>query len=204
MLAAPAKKKPSPAPQLPKLHLEDAYFNGELVKLQQVALEKGQKPEIIGPWNFGPRVSPKPSDKRPNLYIVVPGSLHKVEDHPEFNHTEILSYAPDDAKEFDVYWAVVLDPTLDEQFTAEPQLLLAAQATFKPDDDFTFDKIPAAPFMRDILKITDLDWLKKYRRPNGSLPRVAIITGHFAVRFSTEKTEEQPEEKTAEQPRAEQ
>jgi len=206
--AAPAKKKAKTVTRpLPPPHLQQAYFNGELVKINQAPLEKGQKPMLIGDWNLGPRVSPTPSDKRPNIYFVIPGTMHEISaTHngisglKEYDDTEILSYAPEDPREFDVYWAIFLDPNLHEEFTSEPQLILASQQTFLPGDDFTFDKIPTASFLEDYLKISSLGKLDKFRRPNGSLPRVAIITGHFAVRFSAEK----PEEKTAEQPKTEQ
>jgi hypothetical protein len=201
-----AKKKFATRPTPPKLHLEQAYFNGELLKLHQPAPEKGEKLLIVGSWNLGPRVSPKPSDKRPNIYFVIPGTKHAVAgthngnaEQTEYDDTEILSYAPDDPKEFDVYWAIVLDPDLHEEFTSEPQLILASQSTFTPGDDFSFDKIPTAGFLENFLKISSLEKLDKYRRPDGNLPRVAIITAGFAVRFSVEK----PEEKTAQQPAAE-
>jgi hypothetical protein len=202
-VSATASSKPKPKPaakQVPKMHLEQAYFNGDLVKLQTGPYEKGERTLIVGPWNMGPKVSPKPSDKRPNLYFVIPGTLHSVDGSQHYDHTEILSYAPDDPKEFDVYWAVVLDPNLKEDFTAEPQLLVAAQQTFAAGEDFTFEQIPSAKFLESLLKISSLDKLEKYRRPDGNLPRVAIITGGFAVRLSVEKPEE---EKTAETPVAE-
>jgi hypothetical protein len=182
-----AASKAKPAPR--KIHLEDAYFNGDLVKLHTGPFEKGERVLVVGPWNMGPRVSPKPSDKRPNLYFVIPGKLHQVPGLPEYSHTEILSYAPDDPKEFDVYWAVVLDPDLKQDFTSESQLIMSTQQTFVPSDDFTFDQIPSAGFLKKILKISNFDGLEKVKRTDGSYPRLAIITAGFAVRFSTEKPE---------------
>lgn len=169
------------------------------MKVHSGPFESGERTLVVGPWNMGPRVSPKPNDKRPNLYFVIPGTLHHIDGEPRYDHTEILSAAPDDPKEFDVYWAVVLDPALKDDFNAERQLLMAAQDSFSPGDGFTFDQIPSAKFLESMLKISSLDKLEKYRRPDGSFPRMAIITAGFAVRLSVEK----PEEKTAEQPAAE-
>lgn len=195
--SASPKPKPKPAAKpVPKVHLTEAYFGGDLVKVHTAPIEKGQHAELVGPWNFGPKVPPKPNDKRPNLYFVIPGTLHRVASYPDYDHTEILSATPDDPKDFDVYWALVLDPSVTDDFNAEKQLIIATQATFTPDENFSFDQIPAAGFLRDFLKIRTLEGLNKYRRPDGTLPRVAIITAGFAVRLSVEKPEEKPAEQT--------
>ncbi len=183
----------------PRIHFDEAYYAGDLVKVHTGPRETGERPLLIGPWNFGPKVSSKPKDKRPNLYIVLPGTLHRVASYPDYDHTEILSATPDDPKEFDVYWALILDPSANTDFTAERQLIMATQGTFNPDENFTFDQIPCAGFLRDHLKITTLKGLDKYRRPDASLPRVAIVAAGFALRLSVEKPEE-PEQKQAEQP----
>ncbi|MGZ4815527.1 MAG: hypothetical protein ACXVZV_08970 [Terriglobales bacterium] len=198
--AASSKPKAKTTPGiLPKLHLDEAYFNGHLVTLHSPPVEKGERVLLVGPWNLGPKVSSKPDDKRPNLYFVAPGMQHQVEGHPEYDHNEILSLAPDEAKDFDVYFAVVLDPTLQEDFTSEQQLLMAAQQRFSPPEDFTFDQIPSAGFLKAMSKISSLGDLDKFRRKDGSLPKLAIITAHFAVRFSVEN----PDDKSAEQKQAE-
>lgn len=188
--AATKPKTKTAAKSTPKVYLEDAYYGGDLVKIHAGPYDAGEHTLVVGPWNLGPRVSPKPSDKRPNLYIVIPGTQHEIPGDPRFNNTAILSLAPDDPKEFDVYWVVVFDPSLKDEFTTERQLIAERQATFKPPDDFTFDQIPSAAFLKAMTKISSLDDLKKFRRPNGSLPRLAIITAGFAVRFTVEKPEE--------------
>ena len=193
-LAASKPKAKTAAKHIPKLHLDQAYFNAHLVTLHSPAVEKGEHVLVVGPWNLGPKVSSKPDDKRPNLYFVAPGTQHQIEGHPEYDHNEILSLAPDEPKDFDVYFAVVLDPTLQEDFTSERQMLMAAQERFTPSEDFTFDQIPAAGFLKAMSKISTLDDLDKFRRKDGSLPRMAIITAHFAVRFSVDNPEEQPPE----------
>lgn len=195
--ASAASKPKAPAkPASQKIHLQQAYFNGDLLKLHTGPYESGERTLVVGPWNLGPRVPPKPNDKRPNLYFVIPGTQREVDGTREYDNTEILSYVPDDPREFDVYWAVVLDPSLNEEFTSEKQLLMATQQTFTPDADFTFDKLPTAKFLESYLKISSFDKLDKYRRPDGSLPRVAIITAGFAVRLSVEKPEEKQADTT--------
>lgn len=186
------KAKATPKPAVRKIHLHDAYYAGDLVKLQAAPVSSGQTSVVIGPWNLGPHVATQPSDKRPNLYFVVPGSLHRIAEYPAFSNTLILSLAPDDPKDFDIYWAVVLDPSLKEDFISERQLLLATQQTFNPGDDFSFDQIPSAGFLREYLKVNSVDALDKYKRPGGALPRLAIITAHKTVRISVKKPEETP------------
>jgi len=186
------KAKATPKPVARKIHLHDAYYAGDLVKLQSTPPQASESYVTVGPWSIGPRVASQPSDKRPNLYFVVPGSLHQVAEYPSYSHTLILSAAPDDPKEFDIYWAVVLDPSLKEDFISERQLLLATQQTFNPSDDFSFDQIPSAGFLREYLKMNSLDDLAKYKRPHGAMPRLAIITAHKTVRISVEKPEESP------------
>jgi hypothetical protein len=191
--ASPKRKaKPSPKPA-PKLHLDEAYYGGEVVKVHAGPYNAGEHMLVVGPWNMGPRVSPKPSDKRPNLYFVIPGTQHEYPRQPQYNHTEILSLAPDEPREFDVYWAVVLDPALKEDFTTERELIAARQARFNPPDDFSFEQIPAAAFLQSMTKINSLDDLKKFRRKDGSLPRLAIITAGFAVRLTIDKPESKPQ-----------
>lgn len=195
--ASSKAKAKAAAKSLPKVHLEDAYFGGDLLKVHSGPYNPGERTLVVGPWNMGPRVSPKPNDKRPNLYLVIPGTLHQVHGEPWYNHTEILSFNPDEPREFDVYWAVVLDPSLTAEFTGERELLLAAQETFSPAQGMTFEQIPSAKFLESMLKISSFEKLDKYRRADGNLPRVAIITAGFAVRLSVERPEEQ---KTAETP----
>lgn len=173
-----------------KIHLEQGYYAGDLVRLHAAPSQASESYVTVGPWSLGPRVATQPSDKRPNLYFVVPGSLYQIAEYPAYSHSLILSSAPDDAKDFDIYWAVILDPSLKEDFTSEKELLLATQETFTPGEDFSFTQIPSAGFLRTFLKVNSLSELDKYKRPDGGLPRIAIITAHKAVRISVEKPEE--------------
>jgi hypothetical protein len=176
------KKKIKPAPKpLPKPHLEQAYYAGHLVNLHSVPGKDAKHTLVIGPWNLGEKVNPKRNDKRPNLYFVSPGTQHRVENHPEYDHNEVLSAVPDEQSYFDMYWVVVLDPSVKEEFTSEQQIILATQQTFVPSEEFTFEQIPSAGFLRRLLKISDLAGLEKYRRSDGGLPQVAIITAGFTV-----------------------
>ncbi len=193
---AATKKKAKPAPKpVPRVHLDEAYFAGQLVKFHSVP-EPGTRPLLVGPWNLGSRVSPPRSDKRPNLYLVSPGTQHKVEGRPEFDHNEVLSAAPDDPSYFDVYWVVVLDPSVKEDFTSEQQIILATQDTFVLPENFQFDQVPSAGFLKTLLKVTDVDGLEKFHRPDGELPRVAIIPAGFSIKAQAEK----PPEETADTP----
>jgi hypothetical protein len=184
---AQTPKKKAALKPLPKPHLEQAYYAGRLVKLHSIPGADRKHTLVLGPWNLGEKVNAKRNDTRPNLYFVAPGMQHRVKGHPEYDHNEVLSAVPDERSYFDVYWVVVLDPTLYHDFTSEQQIILATQQTFVPPEDFTFDEIPAAGFLRRFLKITQLDQLEKYRRPDGGLPQVAIITAGFTVNAVAEE-----------------
>lgn len=172
------------------LHLDRAYFAGELVKFESVPVP-GTKSLIVGPWNLGPKISPGPSDKRPNLYFVSPGRQH-MDSNEAFDHTEVISAVPKDASDFDVWWVLVLDPSVKLEFTSEQQIIVATQQTFEPGPDFKFEDIPSAGFLQHFLKVTDLHELEKYRRPDGDLPRVAIVRAGFTVRAKAEEIEAEP------------
>jgi len=176
------KAKPAPKP----LHLQTAYFAGRLVKLTAEPV-RNRRPLLVGPWNLGPKISPGPSDKRPNLYFVSPGTLHSAPGYPGFDHNEVLSAMPDGPSSFDVFWVLVLDPSLKEDFTSEQQIILATQQTFSPGEDFEFARIPSAGFLRAFLNVHDLQGLEKYKRPDGELPRVAIVRAGFTVQATAEE-----------------
>lgn len=187
------KKKPTTKPSKPipkQMHLEQAYYAGKLVNLHSVPAKDRRHTLVVGPWNLGEKVTPKRDDKRPNLYFVSPGTQHHVEGHADFDHNEVVSATPKEASYFDVYWVVVLDPTVKEDFTSEQEIILATQETFVPPEEFTFDQIPSAGFLRAFLKVNDLQGLDKYRRPDGELPQVAIISAGFTVNAIVEEIPE--------------
>jgi hypothetical protein len=139
----------------------------------------------FGPWNVGARANghPKPSDHSPNLYLVVPGTQFERSGNEAFNHNRIVSTIPKGggAWDWDVYWALVIDPTLTIDFHRERELLVAAQEEFMPPSDFTLEKAPAQEVLRDVLKIKTMAQLQKYRRPDGTLPGILIVPANFTV-----------------------
>jgi hypothetical protein len=64
-------------------------------------------------WNLGHAILDEPFDTaRPDLYAVLPGTMHQTPDHPELDHDHIVSHAPGDAGyngTWDV-WVVVPGP----------------------------------------------------------------------------------------------
>lgn len=173
----------SPAPETRPL--EGVYLDGQVVRLD---VADGPKPMLVGPWRIGARVmDPKPRDQRLNLYIVAPGTQYHLEASDDFDHNAIVNAVPDagTSRQYDVYWALVLDPRLHADFKTEKQLLVAAQASFTPGDLFEFDDIPADAFLRTFLKADTLDDLRQYRRKGGALARILIVPAGFAVTAST-------------------
>ena len=194
---ASAKKKAKPEPKpVPLLHLDNAYFAGRLVKFQS-ATTKPARALVVGPWNLGEKVNPGNNDMRPNLYFVFPGTQHQTGNRPAFDHNEVLSAVPKDESNFDVYWVVVLDPTAVQDFTSEQQIIMATQETFEPGENFPFEQIPSAGFLRTFLKISDAAGLEKFKRPDGDLPRVAIIPAKITVKATAEEIEEPEQQPTS-------
>src|SRR5438874_10729018 len=123
--------------------LSAVYLDGEAVRLE---VPYGPKPVTLGPWRLGTRVlDPKPRDKRLNLYIVAPGTQYHLEAADEFDHNAIINALPEPGKsrEYDVYWALVLDPRMHTDFRNERDLIIAAQASFTPGDLFEVDDLPS-------------------------------------------------------------
>ena len=182
-LCAGALLGASPAPETRPL--EGVYLDGQVVRLD---VADGPKPMLVGPWRIGARVQdPKPRDQRLNLYIVAPGAQYHVDAQDDFDHNVIVNAMPDPglSRQYDVYWALVLDPHLHADFKGEKQLLLAAQANFTPGDLFEFDDVPADAFLRTFLKADSLADLAQYRRKRGTLPRILIVPAGFAVTASS-------------------
>ena len=164
-----------------------AYLRNQLVSFNLAPAEKGQQPFSIGPWQFGARVSDrKPRDKRLNLYLVAPGTQHHAEGFEEFDHNDIINALPPEGAvvEWDVYWAIVLDPALREDLRSEQDLIVKAQQEFTPGDLFEFQDVPGQAFLRAFLNVDSLAGLAPYRGNDGRLPRVIIVPAGFAVRAS--------------------
>ena len=171
----------------PPSSVSSVYLRNQRVSFRLTPVEKGQRPFSIGPWQFGVRVSDrKPRDKRLNLYLVAPGTQHHAEGREEFDHNDVINALPpgDAVVEWDVYWAIVLDPALRQDLRSEQDLIVKAQEGFVPGDLLEFQDIPGQGFLRAFLEIDSLDGLAPYRRRDGQLPRVIIVPAGFAIRAS--------------------
>jgi hypothetical protein len=189
---AQASKKKSKSPAKPTsktLHIDQAYFAGHWVKFKAAPSSATGHALLVGPWNLGDKVWPKHNDMRPNCYFVFPGTQHRLQAHADFNNNVVLSAVPNEASNFDVYWVVVLDPTVQEDFTSEQQIIVATQTTFAAPEDLSFEQIPSAGFLRTFLKVINVYGLSRFKRPDGDLPRVAIIPAGFSVKALAEKPE---------------
>lgn len=164
--------------------LEAVYLDGEEKRL---ILADVAKPVTVGPWRLGTRVSDtKPRDKRLNLYLAAPGTQYHLEGSEGYDHNAIVNALPADgrSREYDVYWALALDPKLKTEFRSERELIIAAQTTFSPGDLFEFDDVPSDFLLRTYLKVDSLETLEKFRRRDGTLPRVIIVPAGFAITAS--------------------
>lgn len=172
-----------------RIQIDSAYYEGAAVPFR-VAEPGNQRAQLhVGPWLLGVRTEdPVPRDRRRNLYVVFPGSQHRAPGWPDFDHNCVLSDLPpsDEPVEWDVYWAVVLDPTLHDDFRSEQQLVLAAQSSFFPPDLLEFSDLPAEGFMRAQMQVRSLTDLARFRRKDGTLPRLLITPAGYAVRGSSE------------------
>jgi hypothetical protein len=169
--------------------IRTAYLAGRMVSFDLAPPSPGTRGLQIGPWYFGERLSnPNPRDKRLNLYLVAPGTQHHAPGHEDYDHNDVINAMPVNGGapvEWDVYWAVVLDPSLDLEIRSERQLIMATQREFRPGDLFEFDDIPGAAFLKHVLKMDSMAGLAKYRRKrSGNLPQVLIVPAGFAVRAS--------------------
>ena len=166
-----------------------AYLNGTPVSFDIVQPARKDKPVGFGPWKLGAKVGEsKPHDTRLNLYVVVPGDEFFLESEPgsHYNHNRVINMAPkeNDAADFDVYWAIAIEPHLSADFQSESEILAAAQRRFIPNDLFEIGDAPGAAVLREVLHIRSLADLKPYRHRDGSLPQLLIVPARFAVRGS--------------------
>lgn len=174
-------------PTVLRLPVTSAYYEGKAITLTLAPAADSRRAVLLGPWDFGERVSdPKPRDKRLNFYLACPGRQHHAEGWEEYDHNLIVNALSPEGQsgEWDVYYAIVLDPTLREDLRRERQLLLAAQSRFLPGDLYELDDAPGAAFLRLFLHINDLEDLGPYRRRDGSLPRLILVRAGLAVRAS--------------------
>jgi hypothetical protein len=146
----------------------------------------------LGPWTFGKRLSQdKPLDKRLNLYVVIPGKQYHSAAAPEYDHNLVVNILTrDQVKEWDIFWCLVLDPRLEDDFRSEHDLLVAAQQSFTPADLFDVEDIPSREVLQEKTGIQAFADLRHYRHKDGSLPRLLILPAHVAVSASAFVPEE--------------
>jgi hypothetical protein len=145
----------------------------------------------LGPWMFGKRLrEEKPLDKRLNLYVVMPGRQYSSANNPEYDHNLVVNtLTREKAREWDIFWCFALDPSVDSDFRNEHDLLVAAQQTFKPADLFDMEDVPAHEALKEKTGIDSMEGLRRFRRPDGSLPRLIILPAKLAVSATAETTE---------------
>jgi hypothetical protein len=172
-----------------RIRIDSAYHNGETVAFKVVDEGSRRSQLRVGPWLLGIRAADStPRDRRRNLYVVFPGIQHRAPGWGDYDHSCVLSDLPgtDEPVEWDVYWAVVLDPNLHDEFRSEQELLVAAQSSFFPPDLLEFNDLPAEGFLRSQMKIRSLTDLARFRRKDGTLPRLVITPAGYAVQGSTD------------------
>ncbi len=162
----------------------EVCFEGRAVKFEGAPARGFTRWFRFGPWQYGARgAEAKPSDKNPNLYLVVPGGEHHSDAMPQFDHSAIINtLGKQEEAHWDVYWAIVLDPDLGKDFRDEHELLIEAQNTFTPRENFQLSDVPGREVLTRNLKVESISALNKFRRNDGKLPRVAIVPAGASVR----------------------
>lgn len=146
----------------------------------------------VGHWDLGESLEDhKLRDTRLNLYVVFPGGQYRSFLHSRYNHTLVINKYTVDGKprEWDVFWCLVLDPSLHGELRSERDLLVAANQKFHPAGNFEIHRVPAHAVMAEKLNVNSVDDLRRFRTKDGSLPRVLIVPAHMAVRATTAKTQ---------------
>lgn len=175
--------------------MSSAYFDGRTVNFTVTPAADARRSQLLGPWDFGERAAdPKPRDRRLNVYLVCPGRQHRLEGWEDYDHNLLVNAlsAEGVTGEWDVYYAIVLDPALREDLRRERQMLLAAQSRFVPGDLYELDDAPGAAFLRLFLHMETLEDLAPYRRRDGSLPRLILVRAGFAVHATAASPEPPP------------
>jgi hypothetical protein len=147
----------------------------------------------FGRWDLGERLhDEKLRDRRLNLYVVFPGKQYRSRLHSRYNHTLVINKYTLDGRprEWDVFFCLVLDPSLRDDLRSEGDLLVAAHERFRPGNDLKFGRIPSHAVLTDKLNVTSVKGLRHFRHRDGSLPRLLIVPAHLALRATTAKTGE--------------
>jgi hypothetical protein len=164
-----------------------AFHDAQPLTLRIHSTAKGT-PVKAGPWHLGTKVrqtkhgrADKISDKRLNLYFIVPGTQHQSKLQPEFDHNLMVNIPPPAEgekpidTEADLFWVAVLDPRLSTEIRTESDLILLAQERFTPNDLYSLDDSPSATLLRENAKIDSIFALARFRDENGNLPRILIL-----------------------------
>jgi hypothetical protein len=183
VLAFAADRKPARSVR----PIRNAFYADQELQVAPV-VESGARNFNYGPWTIGSLVpDDKASDRRFNLYIIVPGAQHQLPPPgDEFNHSVLINSddAPGDRPtEWDVFWVAVLDPSLNGEIKEERELLLLGQSYFLPGDLYDVEDAPGHDLLRQ-LSLTSLGDLAKFRRSDGALPRVVLLSAGAAVRMN--------------------
>ncbi len=183
VLAFAADRKPARSVR----PIRNAFYADQELQVEPV-VEPGARNFNYGPWTFGSLVhDDKASDRRFNLYIIVPGAQHQSPPPAdEFNHSVIINSDDppgDHPTEWDVFWVVVLDPSLNREIKDERELLLLGQSFFLPGDLYDVEDAPGRDLLRQ-LGMTSLSDLSHFRRNDGALPRIVLLSAGAAVRLN--------------------
>ena len=163
-----------------------AYYSDREVQVQP-SIQSGSRTFSYGPWTVGSIVpDDKASDHRFNLYVIVSGSQHQAPPPAdEFNNSVLINSAEDSddkTAEWDVFWVVALDPNFNQEVRNERELLLLGQAYFLPSDLYQPEDAPGHNLLRQLGMVTMED-LAHFRRADGALPRVVLLSAGTAVRM---------------------
>ena len=77
-------------------------------------------------------------------------------------------------------------PLCAPDLRSERELLMAKHQTFRPATLFEFKDIPSHALMAERLSVKSMADLKRFRRKDGSLPRLLIVPARLAVRATAE------------------
>jgi hypothetical protein len=164
----------------------EVLHDGEALKLRFAAPVGREKSLAVGPWRLGASLKrvkngkpERPSDKRFTIYFVAPGTQYQNTTAPALDHNLLVNVVPENDDpidaEFDLFWVIVLDPDVTKDLRSEADLIMLAQERFTPGDLFALDDAPGAGLLREALRADSLLDLQRYRRKDGTLPRILIL-----------------------------
>lgn len=174
--------------------VKTVYLDGRAVGFEAAPASLAGRGFEIGPWRFGRRIrDPKPRDERLNLYIVAPGTQYQVSGAAGFGFNCVINALskPGAQPEWDIYWAVVLDPAMAQSdFRDEHDLIRGTEAEFLPPQGFALIQVPGHEMLRRYLKIESVEGMQRFRRKSGALPRVILVPSGSVLRARAEEITE--------------